>query len=128
MRWPLVSVRVVDALMQANASLNLAATQAMSERDYLREQLRDALDHARRLERRDAGLTEKPREARPAAVAPARITKIAERFGAQATRDGMVSGAMRYYADIRPRFETDADAWDTVASWLVEQLNVPEVA
>ena len=49
-----------DALQKANDSLGANLTNLLSERDYLRSQLRDALEHARRLDRIDRKVSETP--------------------------------------------------------------------
>lgn len=99
MRFPLVPRSTLDALVRANEALGANLCSLMSERDYLRRSLDTALDHNRRLERRDAGLSERPREERTNDPIPPSIRELASKFGSTMTQQDQLTRAKRARAD-----------------------------
>lgn len=123
MRWPWVSREVMSGLIAANDALGLATTQLIGERDWLRAELHNALDHTRRLERKEAGLTEKPREPKPRVVLPARLDKIIGNFGGSVTQEMQRAGATHLYANLLAGGKSEDDAADEVEAFLLQGLN-----
>lgn len=87
----------------------------MSERDYLRGELAKALDHNRRLERKEAGLTEKPREPKEPDPVPEKIRKIVSAFGSTLTQEDQMTRVKRAHAD--------GSSWDDIEGFLLQGLN-----
>lgn len=98
----------------------------LDERDRMRVQVDRLTEHVLRMERVERGLTEQPKEPRSQVVVPGRITKIAERFGSLHSQQSMIAGASRMYLEKRQYGRSENEAWNEVAGWLVEQLNVGE--
>lgn len=115
MRLPWAPRSTVDALLTANTSLSANLTSLLSERDFLRSQLAVALDHNRRIERKQAGLTEAPAEQKQADPVPAKIRKLAEAFGSSLTQGDQLTRARRAHAD--------GMTWDEVEATMLAALN-----
>lgn len=115
MRLPLVPRGTLDALVRANDALAAHQCSLMSERDWLRSQLATALDHNRRLERKEVGLTEKPREPKERESIPANITKIISAFGSAMTQEDQRTRVLRARAD--------GASWDDIEAFLLAGLN-----
>ncbi len=82
MRWPLVGRAAFDVLERDNV--------------WLREQLAAALDHNRRLERREAGLTElAPQPRKPPEPIPPEVRTMIEAFDSKATRQSLQRQVMQ---------------------------------
>lgn len=119
MRFPLLTRRthaeIMAGLLSANESLSLAVTQTISERDWLRAQLETALDHNRRLERKEAGLTERPREPKEPDPVPEKIRKIISAFGSSLTQEDQMTRAKRAHAE--------GATWEEIEGFLLAGLN-----
>ena len=101
MMWPWVSRAWLDSVV--------------AERDFLRSQLAAALDHNRRLDRAEAGLTEAPKEQKPADPVPSKIRKLAEAFGSSMTQQDQLARARRAHAEGMP--------WEEVEQTMLAALN-----
>lgn len=108
MRLPWVSRLAYDAI-------NTARLHLLDERVWLREQLAQALDHNRRLERKEAGLTEKPREPKEPDPVPEKIRKIIGAFGSSLVQEDQLTRCKRARAD--------GASWEEIEGFLLRGLN-----
>jgi hypothetical protein len=101
MRWPWVSVRVVD---EAHARLEESKEQVA----WLREQNAHLQDQIVRMQRREKGLPEVPREPRaPVGKMPDRLREYIEGFAGAPTRKQMRDAAFR-------RRVENGESWESI--------------
>ena len=84
MTWPLVSRRAFDLVVD--------------ERDRLRAQNDRLIEHQNRIERREAGLPEVPREKRPVQPMPRTLRRWIEGHGTPEIRRALMQEAHKRYA------------------------------